>query len=345
MTTPPSRTRRAHCYWEPIYDPSLVGKLKGRDWNFGTDTGPTKSYFDLAGIKPFVEGGGSRVFKNIRFSECDFQGISSNDSQVVFDKCEFLNCDLSLSTFINFKFSKCIFRGSSFGQTTFRDVEFRDCAWERMAVSSNETVLENVFISNPSDFNKSLWTQLDKQILPKKVSKINQWHRHELTKSTIARMLLNNHRELGDDRTFYESVRVFEIQQSYAKFCRAVFNTINKARPASLWYFLVAIFWIAELCLLRIFGMLNAWGASALRPLIALIALFIAGGLYYSNIKSISLPFQASFDVTTVAGYTKAVSADASASLQATFSAHLLIALVFYTVFFATIVARLSRVR
>lgn len=86
-------------------------------------------------------------------------------------------------------------------------------------------------------------------------------------------------------------------------------------------------------------------GASALRPLIALMTLFMAGSLYYSREKTISLPLQASFDVTTVAGYTKAVPAGASASLQAAFSVHLLIALIFYTVFFATIVARLSRVR
>ncbi|WP_312780782.1 pentapeptide repeat-containing protein [Brevundimonas sp.] len=245
-----------------------MGKLKARDWNFGTDTGPTKSYFDLAELKQFIDAGGLRFFKKIRFSDCDFQGISSNESQVVFDKCEFLNCDLSLSTFKNFKFSKCTFRGSSFGQTTFRDVEFRDCIWEKMAVSTNETVLEDVFISNPSDFNKSLWTQLDEKILTtKNASKMYQWHRHELAKSTIARMLLNNHRYLGDDRTFYESVRVFETQQAYDKCCRATYNTINRFRWASAWYAAVAIFWSIELGLLWTFGILNAWGGQRTPPI------------------------------------------------------------------------------
>jgi hypothetical protein len=324
-----------------------VGKLTPRGWDFSKDAGPLKASFDLATLDAFISGGGSRVFKSVRFRDCDFQGYSSNKSQIVFDQCDFIGCDLSLSTFADCKFSRCSFESSSIGQTTFKNVEFRDCKWKKIGASSNETVFDSVFITNPAAFNDALWTQLDKKFLEqRKVKASYQWHRHEATKSTIARMLLNNHRLLGDDRTFYESVRVFETQQAYSKFCRAVYNSTTRWYRL-LWFGPVAIFWLAELVLLWLFGLLNAWGASALRPLLALVALFALAAAYYRLVwkDGASSYLQTSFDITTVAGYTKASSTTLPSSLQSAMSVHLLIALILYTVFFATIVARLSRVR
>lgn len=344
---PGPRARRSQCYWEPIYNPALVGKLRSRDWDFTKDAGPVESFLDLSNIQPYIAAGGSRIFKHVRFRDCDFQGVSSNTAQVVFEKCEFIGCDFSLSTFVKFKFARCSFERCSFGQATLIDVEFRDCRWKEIAASSNETVLEKVYVSNPGAFNNALWTQLDKEILEsRKVIPSYQWFRHELSKATIARTLLNNHRTIGDDGTFYESVRVFETQQAYSKACRAFYSVRDGVMTAP-WFIAKGVFWFTELALLWIFGLLNAWGASALRPLLALVLLFVGGGFFYRVFfgREVSFPFQASFDVTMIAGYTKAVPLDATQALQGAFSAHLILALIMYSVFFATIVARLSRVR
>jgi hypothetical protein len=159
-------------------------------------------------------------------------------------------------------------------------------------------------------------------------------------------MMLNNHRVVGDDITFYESVRVFETQQAYSKACRAIFNVTTRWFHFAL-YVPLAAFWVFELGLLWVFGLLNAWGASAFRPLLALCALWAIGAGYYHFIwpNDVSQPIQASFDVTSVAAYTKAASPALPERLQSEMSVHLAAALVLYSVFFATIVARLSRVR
>jgi hypothetical protein len=99
--------------------------------------------------------------------------------------------------------------------------------------------------------------------------------------------------------------------------------------------------------ILRALGWLNGWGESAGRPFVALLACWTLFGLAYARLpftKSIGAPLQKSFDITFLVGYGEQTAPN-DAVLTFVQDIHALIAIVIYSVFFATVISKLSRAR
>jgi hypothetical protein len=342
-----TRKRRMHCYWEPIFDPDLVGKIEYQEWGFDRQKGPEHCHFEGESFTEKLEAGGPTTEKNIVFRGCDFQGFFEPKSQFVFIECHFINCDLSLSTWSKVKFSKCTFDKTSFGQTTFEDCEFRDCSWKEIGFSPNETEFIECWINNVTECVDSAYTNMNIEELSKRrVKPAFQKMKLQETKSTIARMLLRNHRDIGDEKSYYESVKVYETAQSMAKVQKSKYDLTNGSCSARLLSIISLPFWIVENFMLHLFGVLNGWGATVARPVILLASLSLIFSVAYACIPSTlgSSPMQKAFDIAILAGYTNYGSEQDATTLFLQ-SLHLLTAVVLYTVFFATVAARFSRVR
>lgn len=100
--------------------------------------------------------------------------------------------------------------------------------------------------------------------------------------------------------------------------------------------------------ILSVFGSINKWGASVIRPIICQMLNFILFASIYqwrSVQWEVADPFKKSFDIMIIAGYTNHSSEGVVQQLWVAQSIQLLISVVFYTIIFSTIVARGSRAR
>lgn len=103
---------------------------------------------------------------------------------------------------------------------------------------------------------------------------------------------------------------------------------------------------VADYAILWALGLLNKWGVSASRPFLALIVCWIGFGYIYENLSfsvEVNRPYQKSFDITFLVGYGNQVSTDAGLTIMQ--NVNVVVAIVIYTVCFATVVSKLSRAR
>ena len=345
------RGRRTSSYWEPIYDPNLKDGFEVGEWRFDHEQGPRRQRFFANDLikdsKPKIS-----IIENVRFFECDFQGVFQTDTQLVFKKCHFELCDLGLSTWINVKFSKCRFKKSSLTQAKFTDCELRDCDWAEVSFSGNATDFEACVITNPKRFIAAGYTNLDERVLSDhKAQKSYQKMRNELTKATTARHLLSNAKQMGSNREYYEAVETFERQQSSSNISNSVYELGRSKNILRIIKHAVALaYFLLEMGLLCLFGFLNGWGGRPLQPLLAIIANWLIFALaFWAYAKWCgdigSSPLLKSFNIAGLAGYSLEVSPTNSQLLTSIQVVELVIAIVLYTVFFSTVVSRMSRVR
>lgn len=346
------RTRRLSGWWEPTYNPDIAGEFAAGDWTL-PERAAHKKVFSASALQKALSDGAvkSLKFSRIRFGTCDFSGgFDIGHRTIIFDKCEFIDCDFGLSTWKRAKFTGCTFDGCSLSQSTWINSEFRRCRWSLMGISGNETVLDHVFIDNPDAFVSSAYTRLDAAILKEKgASPRFQKTRLEETKATVARNIYNNHKIMGDEQNFYEACKTYILQSSKAKIfdhASAVLDSGATIRNKlkSTWNLIGSLI---ELSILFSFGASNNWGGSVARPLGGIALTFGIFAILYGSLYEVS-PSEAierAFDITMIAGFTRSVTASDSGSILYASWLNLISAILFYTVFFATVVAKISRTR
>lgn len=175
---------------------------------------------------------------------------------------------------------------------------------------------------------------------------MEQWYRLRSSRAHVLRNLLISHESVGDEHTFYETVKLHELTRSIARVCEDIFH-IAFARGRRLKAAASLPFHLADHVILRIFGWLNSWGASAVKPFLALVGCFIGFGVVYQRMQfeaEIANPWQKSFDLTLLVGYGNQIE-KSDPVLTVLQNIHVTFAIVIYTVFFATIISKLSRAR
>lgn len=339
--------RRALCWWEPIFDPSVDGTLNEWDWDFSDNSGPLRQFLSGEKLSSKVEKGDTFKLSHLTFKECDFQGDFRPGVIVLFDTCTFILCDFAFSTWKDTNFRNCTFEDCSISLATFERCEFRENKWRRTGFSGSKTDFLRCFLTNPEEL---IYSGFSGRKVNDKTTRhrMFQWHRLQGTKAHLSRTILLGHEEVGDDRTFYRSARLHDLQQSYAKMSRNVYDICFEDLTQRLRALVGLLFNSIENLILRFFGILNGWGASAIRPLMCIVLCYVVFGYLYSTIdlgEPIPNPFQKSFDVTSLVGYGSQTQAGIGPTLSFFQDIHAVIAIVLYTVFFATIVSKLSRVR
>lgn len=325
--------------------------MKMGNWDFPDRIDQRQLHFSGIALQDFIKSSRVRVFRGRRFFDCDFQDTFEHNAQIVFDDCQFNNCDLSLTTWKNVKFSNCIFNRVSFGQSTFIDCEFRSCQWHEMGLSPNGTKLESTYISNAESFINSAATNLDPSVLERnKTDAGEQLSKLESTKATLARRILKILQNEGDEIAFYEAVKTFQIQ--HAKFRVSDFLYRSTKSEIKTWERTKLKFWAftwkIEQNILRLFGFMNDWGASVVKPIyLSIINMTIFIIIYHfvpSSIGNEESPFQRAFDISILAGYTNYGSETFTGALICQ-NIQILLSIILYSITFATILNRLSRVR
>lgn len=335
--------RRELCYWEPIYSPQQVIPLSLYDWDFERDAGPARRFVSGPTLREKIVPGDTFAVVDVTFKDCDFQGDFRPDPLIMFDECDFGGCDFAYSKWKNAHFRKCTFTDSSISLATFEGCEFRDCQWERIGFGS-KTEFIHCFINNPA----ALVTASVSYRNPKDRSfqhRFHQWYRLLSTRAHVLRTLMISHQATGDEHTYYEVVKLHELQSAKARIGEDLYN-IRYSKGMRIKSIFGLIFDSADYFILRSLGLLNRWGVSASRPCIALATCWAVFGLLYRYLSfsvSVDRPFQKSFDITFLVGYGNQVSTDLELSILQ--NVHALFAIVIYTVFFATVVSKLSRAR
>lgn len=340
--------RRTDGWWEPTFAPALEGTLSLRSWDFASTTGPKNVFLSGDQIAEGASDGKILRFQNLTFENCDIQGVFDHRPSIVFHECRFHGCDFGFSEWVRVTFRRCEFKKCSLALTTFEECEFRDCEWEEIGLQGSKTDFIRTFITNPTEFINAGFSGLKPGREQDKEHVSNQAYRLEGTKAQVARTILASHKEVGDDDTFYESARLHDLQQAKAKLRRDWHRlwfgkgVCGKLRGLSI------IPHLLETCILCILGIANDWGATLLRPVMALCLTFIAFALVYRFVPILGAGdnyLQKSFDITTLAGYGNQVAKDQSIPLRIVEGAQLLISILLYTTFFSTAVTRNSRAR
>lgn len=345
----PSRTRRKNAWWEPTYDPTLVDEFTAGDWRL-PDNAAHKRYFHSGSFLDQVKDRKTnRKFSSINFDTCDFSGRYEGEiAGANFNECTFKNCDFGTSTWERVKFRKCNFEQCSFTQSTWVDVEFRKCKWNDIGISGNETDLNEVFIENPSDFIGSAYTNLDEEVLAAKGRTPEfQLFKLEQTKATVARSIFNNHKVVGDDQAFYRAFSAYMTQYSASRISDADWYSKQVSGCAHYRWRLIKGHRYSEHLLNQFFGFITGWGSSSLKPLIGLFATFVAFTLVYWLIfsKEIHEAASISFDVTSIAAFTRSIDSDVGGGLYVASAINLVISLLFYSAFFSVAISKISRTR
>jgi len=337
-------SRRTECWWEPIYAPTLRLEPEPYDWEVHRDSGPNRRFVsgdDLA--KKHKAGSTFKITKAV-FKDCDLQGDFGSGPFLMFDDCDFVKCDFAYSKWRDAHFRKCTFSGSSLSLSSFERCEFRDCTWDRIGVAS-KTDFRKSFINNPQKFISATVSNFNKKT-PSIKHRMFQWYRLRSTRAHVLRNLLLSHETTGDEHTFFETVKIHELTRSIARACQDLYDAIFE--PSRRWQSLCKLPWhLFDHFLLKAFGWLNNWGSSVVRPFVALSGcLGIFGFIYkYAHFsKKINHPFQKSFDITLLVGYGNQVDLG-DKTLTIVQNTHVVMSLIIYTVFFATIVSKLSRAR
>jgi hypothetical protein len=337
--------RRQVCWWEPIYSPTLEIDKASYDWNATRDAGPANRFISGSSLNTQISPGDTYTVKGKTFKDCDFQGEFSPVPLVMFDECSFLNCDFAYSKWQDAHFRHCTFSDSSISLASFSRCDFRECEWHNIGISSR-TDLNKTYISNPGELIKASISNLN----PKDKTlrhRLNQWFRLKGTRAHFLRAVMISHQSVGDERTYYDTVKLHELRRLTERISQDIFEIYTEPAGKKIVSAIKLVLHIANYAILSAFGWLNGWGESAGRPCLALGACFLIFGKiysYFSFSKSIEHPFQKSFDITFLVGFTNQVEAPGS-GLSIIQDIHVLVAIAIYSVFFATVISKLSRTR
>lgn len=337
--------RRRDCWWEPIFDPDFVLDSEPYDWDLDRDAGPYRRFVPASGLVARVTPGDTFEIRDTVFRECDFQGVFEGNPIIMFERCRFVGCDLAYSTWRRCHFKNCVFEGCSISLATFEGCELRGCSWSNIGLSSR-TELIRTFLSNPGHLIAASVSGRDPR-KPTLEHRLHQWFRLRGTRAHFLRTVMLSHATTGNEHTYYETVRLHELQRSSARVAQDAYEIVfgsGRTRAMAPAAMLLHAF---NHGIMRFLGALNGWGESAGRPFMALLACWGAFGLAYSRpwfAKPIVAPFQKSFDITFLVGYGNQVVAQ-DTKLTFVQDVHAIMAIVIYSVFFATVISKLSRAR
>lgn len=340
--------RRVDAWWEPTHNPALANPLPESDWTFVNSTGVQGLFLPADVLCASGAAGVVIKLSDLTFTQCNLQGEFNHRPSMLFDRCRFHNCDFAFSNWKYVTFRECEFVNCSLSLSSFNDCEFRDCKWQHIGYTGSKTNIDTTFITNPKELIQAGYSGSDPAKADNKKHISYQRYRLEGTKSHIARTLLYSHQRVGDDATFYQTAKYHDIQQNRAKLFRVLYNArFGKSLTSFVqWSLLPAV--LVERVLLQGMGMLNGWGANLLRPLLGLILSGVIFGLIYKYIplgEEVRAPWQRAFDISNIAGYGSQVKNEQPVLLRRVEGLQLIIAILFYTVFFSTAVARNSRAR
>ncbi len=339
--------RRATNFWEPIYGPEVQMVGEPYDWDLTRDSGPTRRFIPGDTLTKKIEAGETLMVRNITFRECDFQGRFQATPIVMFDECRFIGCDFAYSTWNSAHFKNCAFVGSSLAMTTFEKCEFRGCTWERMGVSGNKTDLVRTFIDNPKTLVAAMISGLDPKRRSSKEHALHQWYRLGGTRAHVLRSIMLSHATVGDEHVYYRTVELHELQRNRARVQEDWYHIRYSPWPRKRKALRQAPFHALNLALMWAFGLTNGWGESVSRPSVLFGAVYAAFGVIYAVVPfspPINHPWQKSFDITLLIGFTNHNHAN-QWPLTMVQDAHAALAVILYTVFFSTLISKLSRSR
>ncbi|UYY60015.1 pentapeptide repeat-containing protein [Sphingomonas sp. S2-65] len=337
--------RRRDCWWEPIFDPEFVLDQEPYDWDLQRDAGPYRRFVPASTLAARIKAGETLEVRGILFRECDFQGAFEGDPIIMFDQCRFIACDLAYSTWRRCHFKDCTFQDCSISLASFHACELRGCSWSNIGIASR-TEMNKTFLSNPGQLIAASVSGRD----PRRKTwehRMHQWFRLRGTRAHFLRTVMLSHATTGDEHTYYETVRLHELERSSARVAQDIYETIFGPGWRRLVAIPATVLHSFNYAIMRALGSLNGWGESASRPFMALLACWIVFGAIYSKVKfasRISAPFQKSFDLTFIIGYGNQV-APSDPMLTFVQDIHALAAIVIYSVFFATVISKLSRAR
>lgn len=337
--------RRKVCWWEPIYEPDLKLSSHPYDWDIERDSGPYRRFISGSNLRTKVTPGDTFKITNATFKECDFQGTFAPDVLIMFDRCNFISCDFAFSNWKDTHFRACSFQESSISLSSFERCEFRDCKWENIGFGS-KTEFVRTFINNPGELIGASISNRNPSNSSQE-HKYYQWYRLKGTRAHLLRTIVISHESIGDEHTYYDTVKLHELQRTTARMSRDCYAIIFSKLTEKLRSLVSLIFCLFDYLILRSFGTLNGWGASASRPFFALATCFAFFGSIYKWAtfqEAIARPYQKSFDITFLVGYgNQAQTGDLALTIVQ--DLHALISLVIYSVFFATVISKLSRAR
>lgn len=353
-------TRRKN-FWEPIYDPAYTAPEKLYDWDTNTSFGVKDCVCTAEELEKKMqsENRPKWVMREMQFKKCDFRG-NFNFDQIVFTDCSFENCDFGISSWENAKFTNCRFNRCSLTQTSFDKCQFNNCTWNDISFSGTETRIFNTHISNPDEFINAGYTNLDKGTYPanSKVEPAYQKMRLEETKAKVARTILRNNEQNGDDTSYYKAIKSYLLQTVKNRKESKIYE-INSSKShchkLGITRFITNFWYSIEIFILKTSGYINGWGASIAKPFflgMALMAIFAI--LYFmlaspNNSNANIPPFIAaiikSFDITLLFGYTKHASTQSSICDQIVYGLNAIFGLWWYSILVPTVINRISRVR
>lgn len=343
----PKGSRRADAWWEPTFNPGLHGSMTLSDWNFANNTGPKKAFLHADYIKKISTEGIVLKLINLTFEQCDLQGYFEHKPNITFNNCRFIECDFSLSEWCRTTFKNCEFTRCSLALSTFDECEFRNCTWNEIGMQGSKTDFIRTFITNPEEFIDSAFSGTDTaRASPKHI--FEQKTKLERTKAQVTRTILQSHRDVGDDQTFYLSAKLHDLQQVKSSLYEVAFRVrfqngyLNKIAAMK---FIPLIF---EYIILTLFGFCNDWGSKLSKPLFLIFASFMIFGFMYPLTEGqydASFDAERSFNISILAGYGNAINTNDNALTKLTTYTHIVSAIVFYTIFFSTVISRNSRSR
>ncbi len=337
--------RRRDCWWEPIFDPEFILDRDPYDWDLQRDAGPYRRFVPASTLTARIMPGETLEIRGILFRECDFQGSFEGDPIIMFEQCRFIGCDLAYSTWRRCHFKDCTFEGCSISLATFEACELRGCSWTNIGLSSR-TELSRTFLSNPGEIIKASVSGMD----PRSKTwehRMHQWFRLRGTRAHFLRTVMLSHATTGDEHTYYETVKLHELQRSSARVAQDTYEAIFGSGSRRFLAIPAMLLHSFNYIIMRALGALNGWGESAGRPFMALLTCWALFALIYSKVpfaRPITAPLQKSFDLTLLVGYGNQVPV-ADRTLTIVQDLHVLAAIVIYSVFFATVISKLSRAR
>ncbi|WP_218847387.1 hypothetical protein [Sphingomonas sp. R3G8C] len=337
--------RRHTCFWEPIYNPGFELEPAAWDWDLKRDSGPVNRLIYGPTLQKCAVAGNTFTIQDMTFRNCDFQGSFHHEAILIFDNCNFLLCDFAYSKWQYAHFKNCTFLQCSLSLSIFSSCEFGGCTWREIGMAS-KTDLKRTVISNPKPLIQSMVSRSNPST-PNPRHALNQWYRLQGTRAHVLRNIMLSHQSAGDEHNFYETVKLHELQRAKARISKDIFDIIFGSFKLKLISSLRFFLHFVDYYILRIFGFINNWGGSASQPLIFLFCCFFLFGFLYKYINLDSIvnhPFQKSFDITFLVGYTDQTK-DISDKLRLFQDFHVICSVSIYSIFFATIVSKLSRSR
>lgn len=360
---PPRRRVNPHSFFEPMYAPDPATPFpedcfQDSDWDFATNKGPCRLTFSADALyksdlkdRPFVK------FEGITFSECDFRGKFERNI-VQFQNCTFALCDFGGSEFHNDKFTSCTFIDTSFTLAKFFNCQIRNCKFERIGASGNETQLLSTDLTNPGEFIDATTTNLEH--LPDGVRPEYQRLRLQQTKGTLSKVILHNLSKEGADFSYYDAVKSAQLHGALADRATAILSKPEYDREArrtskstflAKWQNLTAtassLMATSEYWTLRIVGAMNGWGRSITRVFLfgILFAILLSVARQSFTALSWGSSILQTVEIFLVFGYTKYSFVEDSSVKSALDFLTAIVGLGWYAVAVATVISKVTKVR